>query len=1059
MKKLLLILALLSPLSLHAQSCPASVPSGITTCHYADFTNGLDTNNGTSEATPWKHFPGMGGCSSNCNAYSPSAGEGLILRGGITWPAASLPWNWNWSGTSTGSTPGCTGSGCIYIGVDPLWHTGATWTRPILNGSGNVNQSIFNMGEPGNFIVVDNLEMTGLFWSGTSVPFGTANLSLPGGSPNVGAHDTFEHVYIHGWSHGTYPGTDDISCGVTGDTNDNNENVGSIIEFSVISGADTDQRSCNGAIFGGPPYIAYNVMEYVASAMVIDGPKTVHDNLVQNIVNSFEATAHENGLEINYVAYNSTVYNNIIRHLFGSGALTFWVQPKPGTTTYVFNNLFYDTDAGNVIDLASIADFYSGAAGTTIMWNNTVECGPDTNPTEVCASGIGAGTTAVTFQNNHFITNSGSYFSTAGSTPVTTHNNVLQTKTTANGQGYTASQTNAFSPTSAGNSTVGAGLAATSLCSASGSTACGSTTAYGVAYNTSDHTVTSPGLATQAWNATPDVGAYQLSTGGTVATPTFSALSGTAPQAITISDATAGSTIFYTTDGSTPTPSSAVYLGVPIYLWTSQTIKAMAIASGFTDSAVGSQAYAITTPKTRFSLMRKTSSEVVTPTPLDDRPLPNTGCEVAQMEASNGTFTFTSCDAWFTAAATGGWKLTMAFQARPAWMTGLAANTDGPSSDWNTVTSCPTVGGIVLGSTKDCLWKTFMIRFLMHRTGLSTVPGSPVNCPNLDYAEFGNEVNTNSGSSIMVGFSGTPASYVQTSNDGAALVHQWCSNTLVNLGNFSAVVGSNGTGNPQFDLYAEDVLGLIGAANGNLYQGITLHTYNSRDNVTPLPPPTSNVSYSAAACTSGNTPNNSCYVPIVSEISTLRTNALQQAGTVAWSGNLPIYSDEGGFNTIGNLNGDNTYGSAWISEYIPLIAAQGEVYNMLYLANDSPCGSTNWGCYGVSPFNTATNQSLAWINAATSVGAATSTPITGGTMWTVPLNGGTSAIAWCAVQNPATCTTTTAVNSYQDINGTIHALSGTLTLSSTAVLLFNSSSTVSVSLSGTVLLKGTVQIK
>jgi hypothetical protein len=86
--------------------------------------------------------------------------------------------------------------------------------------------------------------------------------------------------------------------------------------------------------------------------------------------------------------------------------------------------------------------------------------------------------------------------------------------------------------------------------------------------------------------------------GGTpqAATPTFNPAGGTytSAQSVTISSATSGATIYCTTDGTTPTTSSPVCTSVTVS--TSETIKAIATASGYTQSAVGSATYTINTP-------------------------------------------------------------------------------------------------------------------------------------------------------------------------------------------------------------------------------------------------------------------------------------------------------------------------------------------------------------------------------------------------------------------------------------------------------------------------------
>jgi len=80
----------------------------------------------------------------------------------------------------------------------------------------------------------------------------------------------------------------------------------------------------------------------------------------------------------------------------------------------------------------------------------------------------------------------------------------------------------------------------------------------------------------------------------TVATPVFSPVAGTytSTQSVTINDATLGATIYYTTNGSTPTTASTKYTG-PITARVTQTIKAIATATGDTQSAVASATYTL----------------------------------------------------------------------------------------------------------------------------------------------------------------------------------------------------------------------------------------------------------------------------------------------------------------------------------------------------------------------------------------------------------------------------------------------------------------------------------
>jgi hypothetical protein len=86
-------------------------------------------------------------------------------------------------------------------------------------------------------------------------------------------------------------------------------------------------------------------------------------------------------------------------------------------------------------------------------------------------------------------------------------------------------------------------------------------------------------------------------TKGPSAAPVFSVAAGTytSVQTVAISDATSGATIYYTTNGATPTTSSTVYSG-PIAVSATETLSAIAVAAGYSSSAVASAAYTINLP-------------------------------------------------------------------------------------------------------------------------------------------------------------------------------------------------------------------------------------------------------------------------------------------------------------------------------------------------------------------------------------------------------------------------------------------------------------------------------
>jgi len=101
-----------------------------------------------------------------------------------------------------------------------------------------------------------------------------------------------------------------------------------------------------------------------------------------------------------------------------------------------------------------------------------------------------------------------------------------------------------------------------------------------------------------------DLWEYQPSTGPlpTVATPTFSVPTGSyaSTQSVTISDTTNGASIYYTTDGTTPNNNSTAFFpssSPPISIQRTETLHAIAVASGCLTSAVGTATYTLPLPQ------------------------------------------------------------------------------------------------------------------------------------------------------------------------------------------------------------------------------------------------------------------------------------------------------------------------------------------------------------------------------------------------------------------------------------------------------------------------------
>lgn len=112
-------------------------------------------------------------------------------------------------------------------------------------------------------------------------------------------------------------------------------------------------------------------------------------------------------------------------------------------------------------------------------------------------------------------------------------------------------------------------------------------------------------------NSTVASGTYTINL-PVAATPTFSPAPGsyTTAQSVSLGDTTTGASIYYTTDGSTPTTSSTLFSSTsPIAVTTTTTIEAIAVASGYAQSAVASGTYTIPASGVSISVIESTNDE------------------------------------------------------------------------------------------------------------------------------------------------------------------------------------------------------------------------------------------------------------------------------------------------------------------------------------------------------------------------------------------------------------------------------------------------------------------
>jgi len=519
--------------------------------------NGSDSSNGTSKTTPWMHAPGMAAAAGNAASTTIHAGDSIIFRGGDTWyfgtggtptiktSLTGTGWNASFVGNSSAS---------VYIGVDQTWYTGSSWARPILSGgnplwggagfpsSCTYDDSNLTPIATASYQTWDNFEMKGICWSFQG--YGGAGFWTVGGT--TGATSQFENIYCHGWTL-TSTASDQFPCFTAFSSTAYNVTIGPGV---VVDGSDSphwgtgdshcatqpgDACATGQALNGARFYDVHgSVFRYLSNIWAGGGCHTIHDNLFEYVYESPNPVdvQHPNVLNClgGYTGDPLYFYNNIIRHTHVHEDVYLAVR----TNAYVFNNVFYDNMTCPTG--CSSTGFFrfnqvSNSSATTYayIYNNTMDNSGMFN-FDHANSPLTAWNGTGYFENNHLIGFSPATLSsvytcqtTGTCTIADSGNEVFQTVSVANGQGYTAS--NNYAPASGSVATVGAGVNLTGSCptfSSDGDLCSGTSGSVAEANGSGGQVATYPAVSmvarppSAAWN----VGAYEYSSAGQVNPPT-----------------------------------------------------------------------------------------------------------------------------------------------------------------------------------------------------------------------------------------------------------------------------------------------------------------------------------------------------------------------------------------------------------------------------------------------------------------------------------------------------------------------------------------------------------
>jgi len=506
---------------------------------YISYASGSESNGGASKGEPWQRAPGMNGFSAS---YTHKAGDHFIFEGGVTWPHSALP---------LAPPEGSAGSGeagdpDVY-GVDESWYAGARYERPIFDaddeevtaGCSHERCSEYNalvdIGHD-NYITIEGIHFVG--WANTKTsPYGTCAVITWEPSTEdereyeSGKNITIDNVVINDFTVGDK--LDQVAAdepdgesegrrcaAIVGRHGTNTTPEGeSVVEDSTIEGIPSKPTAPYGGSWvegiRSVPNALNDTIKYMNNMYFPGGGGGViagnrfEDCGYPEFPEGYQGEDHANVIEFDDTEAERLhgtpiyIYDNVIDGSGDNGHAECESSFLARGEQYVWNNVYLHVQ-GNPLEVEA----QENHDGKDWFFNNTLEGAGLGRGGPCIQEGHGGYQMALVVVENNLCIGDGEVAARTGphkldAVKIEESHNLLLTPAQAQADGYTTSETFAYSPASERAPSVGAGINLSSWCSSSPLQGLCQDTDYGGARQPLQRP------ASGAW----DIGAYQFAAG------------------------------------------------------------------------------------------------------------------------------------------------------------------------------------------------------------------------------------------------------------------------------------------------------------------------------------------------------------------------------------------------------------------------------------------------------------------------------------------------------------------------------------------------------------------